>query len=139
MKPGPSTTGPVVLPYQWPCSPCITLYGYQIVESNNHQFANGLKKCKMYKDFFFSFCREFTAVAKSPENDTNTNLHKVCCLSSYDGDENELNPPKKTFPLHFSPATKGPADITSVILLLTQVSVLRRTRLEITLMLIELE
>ena len=45
---------------------------------------------------------------------------------------NELNPPK-TFPLHFSPATKGPADIMSVILSLTQVWVLKRTRLEITL------
>ena len=45
---------------------------------------------------------------------------------------NELNPPK-TFPLHFSPATKGPADIMSVILSLTQVWVLTRTRLEITL------
>ena len=45
---------------------------------------------------------------------------------------NELNRQKK-FPLHFSPATKGPADIMSVILSLTQVWVLTRTRLEITL------
>ena len=45
---------------------------------------------------------------------------------------NERNPPK-TFPLHFSPATKGPADIMSVILSLTQVWVLTRTSLEITL------
>ena len=44
---------------------------------------------------------------------------------------NELNPPK-TFPLHFSPATKGRADIMSVILSLTQVWVLTRTRLDIT-------
>ena len=35
--------------------------------------------------------------------------------------ENELN--AKTFLLHFSPATKGPADVMSVILPLTQVSV----------------
>ena len=42
---------------------------------------------------------------------------------------NELNPPK-TFPLHFSPATKGSG---SVIISLTQVWVLTRTRLEITL------
>ena len=82
-------------------------------------------------------------------------IFKVCCLSLYDGNlhilqnvmkirwiainckvplchANELNPPK-TFPLHFSPATKGPADIMSVILSLTQVWVLTRTRLEITL------
>ena len=45
---------------------------------------------------------------------------------------NELNP-QKTFPLHFSPATIVPADIMSVILSLTQVWVLMRTRLEITL------
>ena len=41
--------------------------------------------------------------------------------------------PQKTFPLHFSPATKGPADIMSMILSLTQVWVLTRTRLEFTL------
>ena len=66
--------------------------------------------------------------SKSFENDTNINFHKVCCLSLYDGHlhilhvmksdqinckvplchANELNP-QKTFPLHFSPATKGPA------------------------------
>ena len=45
---------------------------------------------------------------------------------------NQLNPPK-TFPLHFSPATKGPADNMSVILSLIQVWVLTRTRMEITL------
>ena len=45
---------------------------------------------------------------------------------------NELNPPK-TFLLHFNPATKGSADIMSVILSLTQVWMLMRTRLEITL------
>jgi hypothetical protein len=45
---------------------------------------------------------------------------------------NELNP-QKTFPLHISPPTKGPADIMSVILSITQVWVLTRTRLEITL------
>ena len=51
---------------------------------------------------------------------------------------NELNPPK-TLPLHFSPATKGPANM-SGILSLTQVWVLTRIRLEITLvMLIEFE
>ena len=70
-------------------------------------------------------------------------IFKVCCLSLYDGNlhilqnvmksdqmnckvplchTNELNP-QKTFPLHFSPATKGPADIMSVILSLTHVSV----------------
>ena len=69
-----------------------------------------------------------TVVAKSFENDTNINFH----LSLYDGNlhilqnvmkichANELNP-QKTFPLHFSPATKGPADFMSVILSLTQV------------------
>ena len=45
---------------------------------------------------------------------------------------NELNFPK-TFPMHFSPATKVPADIMSVMISLTQVWVLTRTRLEITL------
>ena len=68
-------------------------------------------------------------------------IFTVCCLSLYDGNlhilqnvikidqmsckvplchANELNSPK-TFPQHFSPATKGPADIMSVILSLTQV------------------
>ena len=84
-----------------------------------------------------------TVVTKSFENDTNIYFHKVCCLSLYDGNlhilqnvmksdqmncnslqlichANDLNPPK-TFPLHFSPATKGPADIISVILSLTGV------------------
>ena len=70
-------------------------------------------------------------------------FHKVCCLSLYDGNLHILQnvmkrkSPKlnsqKTFPLHFSPATKGPADIMSLIISLTQVWVLTRTRLEITL------
>ena len=45
---------------------------------------------------------------------------------------NQLNP-QKTFPLHFIPDTKGPVDIMSVIISLTQVWVLTSTRLEITL------
>ena len=89
------------------------------------------------------------------ENDTNINFHKsaapdcmmAICINSRMlwsvirwiainckvpfCHANELNPPK-IFPLHFSPATKGPAEM-SVILSLTQVWVLTRTRLEITL------
>jgi hypothetical protein len=46
--------------------------------------------------------------------------HSALWSTSFDG--RDMNP-QKTFPLHFSPATKGPADIMSVILSLTQVCV----------------
>ena len=88
----------------------------------NYMYSRGQKFWEWHK--YYIFTKSAASVCMT--------LLQIIAMSLF---AMQMNP-QKTFPLHFSPATKGPADM-SMILLLTQVWVLTRTRLEITVMLIE--